>query len=122
MPTAAHSAAAHRREDDLDAVHVGAEVGPWETQAHLGEQAEQQEVEAGDELHPSPIKPVCDTLSVWARGGFYKCVRVCVNNWPVARRVLERCATGRQMRERIILGIGLSSKPFIFGERVFGDV
>lgn len=75
-PAAAHPAAAHWREDDLDAVHVGGEVGPWGTHAHLVEQAEQQEVEAGDELHPSPIS-LSVTHSPSGHGEVFISVRGC---------------------------------------------
>lgn len=30
------------------------------------------------------LQPHCDTLPFWAKGGLFKCVRVCANNWPVA--------------------------------------
>lgn len=41
-PAAAQPAAHHGCEDDLDAVQVGGEVGPWETHTHLVEKEQQQ--------------------------------------------------------------------------------
>lgn len=51
-PSRAHPAAHHRCEDDLDAIQVGGEVGPWKTHTHLVEKGQQQR-QARDELHPS---------------------------------------------------------------------
>lgn len=30
------------------------------------------------------LRSQCDTLPIWAKGGLFKYVRVCANNWPVA--------------------------------------
>lgn len=82
---AADPAASHRREDDLDAVQAGGQVGPWEAHTHLREEEQQRRTQlAGDELHLPSIRTDCDTLPFWAKGGLFKCVRVCANNWPVA--------------------------------------
>lgn len=40
--TATDPAAEHRSEDDLNAVQVGGEVGPWETHTHLGKEQQPQ--------------------------------------------------------------------------------
>lgn len=50
---AAHSAAPHRREDDLDAVQAGGQVGPWKAHTHLHEEEQQRKQLAEDELHLS---------------------------------------------------------------------
>lgn len=49
---AAHLAATHRREDNLDAVQAGSQVGSWKAHTHLDEE-EQRDQRAGDELHLS---------------------------------------------------------------------
>lgn len=56
VPAVAHPAAPHGCEDDLDAVQVGGEVGPWKAHTHLDER-EQQQRQAGDELHPFLRQP-----------------------------------------------------------------
>lgn len=84
-PTTAHPVAPHGREDDLDAVQVGGEVGPWKTHTHLGEkEQQQQQSQAGDELHPSSFS-LTVTHSPSGQREFYKCARVCADGWPVAR-------------------------------------
>lgn len=82
-PAVAHPAATHWREDDLDAVQVGREVGSWKTHTHLDEKEQRQRVPAGNELHPSSVSFTV-THSPSGQSEVYKCVRVCANNWPVA--------------------------------------
>lgn len=81
--TVAHPAAQHGREDDLDAIQVGGEVGPWKAHTHLDE--EQQQTQAGDELHPSSVS-LTVTHSQSGQREVYKCARVCADGWPVARQ------------------------------------
>lgn len=82
-PAAAHPAAQHGCEDDLNAVQVGGEVGPWKTHTHLGEK-EQQQRQAGDELHPSSFS-LTVTHSPSGQREVYKCARVCADAWAAAR-------------------------------------
>lgn len=65
-PTAAHPAAQHGRKDDLNAVQVGGEVGPWKTHTHLGEEEQRQ---AGDELHPSSFSLTVTHSQSGRKGG-----------------------------------------------------
>lgn len=83
-PAAAHPAAHHGREDDLNAVQVGGEVGPWKTHRHLGEEEQQQGRRAGDELHPFSFS-LTVTHSPSGQREVYKCARVCADGWAVAR-------------------------------------
>lgn len=53
VAAAAHPAATHRREDNLDAVQAGSQVGPWKAHTHLDEEEQQRNQRAGDELHLS---------------------------------------------------------------------
>lgn len=52
---AAHPAAPHWSEDDLDAVQAGGQVGPWKAHTHLHEEEQQQKQLAGGELHLSSL-------------------------------------------------------------------
>ena len=76
VPAVAHPAAPHGCEDDLDAVQVGGEVGPWKAHTHLDER-EQQQRQAGDELHPFLRQPRLWHTHSLGKGRFIS-VRGCV--------------------------------------------
>lgn len=94
-PATAHPATQHGRKDDLNAVQVGGEVGPWETNTHLDER-EQQQREARDELHPASAR--CDTLTPCLGKGRFISVRgrVCQRLASGTLQLKERCATGQR--------------------------